>query len=228
MVEQEKLRVLLADDDPLIRSALASVMANEPSIENVIAVENGEHVLVALCADHFDIGLLDVEMPGMGGLTAAKEIARRFPEVKTVMLTSFPYPDFLERALVAGARGFLTKDTEVDVIVQMLHRVMNGEQPVSPEPQKFIVEDYRKTAKSRERFAQFVSAIEALEARYQPLLSTLAQGYSNKKIAEAVYLSEKTVRHYVSEILERTGCDSRTEFAFKALETRCVQLSYDD
>lgn len=228
MVEQEKLRVLLADDDPLIRSALASVMANEPSIENVIAVENGEQALVALSADHFDIALLDVEMPGMGGLTAAKEMARRFPEVKTVMLTAFPYPDFLERALVAGARGFLTKDTEVDVIVQMLHRVMNGEQPVSPEPQKFIVDDYRKTAKSRERFAQFVSAVEGLEARYQPLLSPLVQGFSNQKIADVVYLSEKTVRHYVSEILERTGCDSRTEFAFKALETRCVQLSYED
>lgn len=228
MSSHDGLKVLYVDDDSLVLESLSALMASNPSVAQVFSAENGEQALFILDNHAVDVALLDVEMPGMNGLTLCRTIRTRFPQVKVVMLTAFPYPDFLQSALASGARGFLTKDIRVKEIVNQLDYVMQVGQVVSPEPAQHLVDSYRRTAKAREKFSAFLQAVQQLDKRYLPLIPLLAQGLSNQAIAGYLSLSEKTVRHYVSEILDVTQCHSRTEFAYRALESRVVDFPYDE
>src|SRR3989440_10815633 len=134
MTQDEPVRLLLAEDQVMIREALAALLSFEGDIEVVAQVGRGDEVLTAAEATKPDVAVLDIEMPGMDGLTAAAELKRRNPEIKIVILTTFGRPGFLRRAMESGGSAFLVKDSPPDKLTQTIRRVLAGERVIDPYP----------------------------------------------------------------------------------------------
>lgn len=211
------LRVLLADDDPPVRESLGSLLGAREDIELVAAVPDGLAALDAVARRPVDVALLDVEMPGLDGIETARRIAAWHPAIVVVMLTAFASDDFLDQALTAGASGFLTKDLPVARLADLLHEAARGGTVMGPRPTALLAEAYRSRLVQREEDPAFIAAVEALPGRLREVLSLLTHAASNRAIAAALGISEKTARMYASEILRRTGCRSRAEVAVRAL-----------
>lgn len=187
-------------------------------VELVAAVSCGEQVLPVLRRRDVDVVLLDVDMPGMGGIETAQRIFAQHPEVVVVMLTAFEQPNSLADALAAGARGFLTKDVPVREIVARARRALAGEVVMGAQPTAILASAYARAAKHSQA-DDFADRAALLPERLVPVLDLLIMGASNREIAEELHLSEGTVKVYVSRILEETGCENRTEVAIRALRT---------
>src|ERR1700749_1313260 len=134
MTQDEPVRLLLAEDQVMIREALAALLSFEGDIEVVAQVGRGDEVLKAAEATKPDVAVLDIEMPGMDGLTAAAELKRRSPDIKIVILTTFGRPGFLRRAMESGVSAFLVKDSPADKLTQTIRRVLAGERRLRPGP----------------------------------------------------------------------------------------------
>ena len=133
MTQDEPVRLLLAEDQVMIREALAALLSFEGDIEVVAQVGRGDEVLKAAEATKPDVAVLDIEMPGMDGLTAAAELKRRHPDIKIVILTTFGRPGFLRRAMESGVSAFLVKDSPADKLTQTIRRVLAGERVIDPD-----------------------------------------------------------------------------------------------
>ncbi|MEL4503844.1 response regulator transcription factor [Luteococcus sp. H138] len=211
------MRLLLADDDPVVLIGLAELLCQQSGIEVVGAVKDGEQA-VEFCAAHaVDVALLDVDMPIVDGVEAAKQILQRTPSVVVVMLTAFAHDEFLGRALAAGARGFLTKDLSAERIAELLRDAVAGQVVMGPKPLQMLVTAYGARAVDSEARQEFARAAETLPVRLREVFDLLAQGLPNRVIARRLGLTESTTRVYVSKVLAHTGCRSRSEVAVKAL-----------
>src|SRR6478752_824654 len=168
MTQDEPVRLLLAEDQVMIREPLAALLSFEGDIEVVAQVGRGDEVLKAAEATKPDVAVLDIEMPGMDGLTAAAELKKRHPDIKIVILTTFGRPGFLRRAMESGVSAFLVKDSPADKLTQTIRRVLAGERVIDP----------------------------ALAAAAR---------------AAQLYLSEGTVRNYLSAGIQKTGARNRAE-----------------
>src|SRR2546429_7038595 len=133
MTQAEPVRLLLAEDQVMIREALAALLSFEGDIEVVAQVGRGDEVLKAAEATKPDVAVLDIEMPGMDGLTAAAELKRRHPDIKIVILTTFGRPGFLRRAMESGVSAFLVKDSPADKLTDTIRRVLAGERVTDPD-----------------------------------------------------------------------------------------------
>ncbi|WP_075889217.1 response regulator [Actinomyces provencensis] len=213
----DPLRLLLADDDPALRESLASLLGSREDIDLVDSVPDGAAALGVLEERCVDVALLDVDMPVLDGIDTTRRIVARHPDVTVVMLTSFAQDDFLDRALAAGANGFLTKDLPIASLARLLHAAVAGETVMGPRPTAMLAESYRSRVIQREEDPEFVAAIDALPTQLREVLGLLTRAASNRTIAKTLGLREKTAQAYVSDILRRTGCQSRAEVAVRAL-----------
>ena len=196
------VRVLLAEDQAMVRGALASLLALEGDIEVVSEVARGDLVLDAARASTPDVALLDIEMPGQDGIEAARELAAELPGVRAVVLTTFGRPGFLRRAMEVGAAGFLVKDAPVAELATAIRAVVAGERVIDRE------------------LAAAALAIGAtpLSAREADVLREAADGATVADIARRLFLSEGTVRNYLSSAIGKTGARTRVEAARVAQE----------
>lgn len=210
------LRVLLAEDNALVREGYAAMLSGEPGIELVAVVEDGFAALRELNLHRVDVALVDVEMPRMDGVEAVRAIASRHPGVVVVMLTAFENKARLAEALGAGARGFLTKDMEIDQIIAGMRDAVAGRTVLGPEPLEVAAQGLRRRAVEREANAEFIHGVDALSPRYAEVFNLVARGLSNRQVAAKTGRTESTVRTYLSEILQTLNCSSRTELAVKA------------
>ncbi|WP_103063574.1 response regulator transcription factor [Actinomyces qiguomingii] len=210
------LRVLLAEDNALVREGYADMLSREPGIELVAAVEDGFAILRELDLHRVDVALVDVEMPRMDGVEAARAIASRHPDVVVVMLTAFEERTRLEEALGAGVRGFLTKDMDIEQIIAGVRDAVAGRTVLGPEPLEVAAQGLRRRAAEREAGAEFIRGVEALSPRHAEIFHLVARGLSNRQVAAQAGRTESTVRTYLSEILQSLNCSSRTELAVKA------------
>ncbi|PHP53123.1 response regulator transcription factor [Actinomyces ruminis] len=210
------LRVLLAEDNVLVREGYAAMLSDEPGIELVAAVEDGFAALRELDLHRVDVALVNVEMPRMDGVEAVRAIATRHPGVVVVMLTAFENKARLEEALGAGARGFLTKDMDIEQIVVGVRDAVTGKTVLGPEPLEVAAQGLRRRAVEREANAEFIRGVDALSSRYAEVFNLVARGLSNRQVAAKTGRTESTVRTYLSEILQTLNCSSRTELAVKA------------
>lgn len=212
------LRVMVVDDDPVLLRSFSGIVESLPEVELVAATRNGEDALDVLASGQVDVVLLDVEMPGLGGIEAARRIRDDHPGVTVVMLTAFRRRGSLGAALAAGAKGFLTKDMPMKEIIARARRAVAGEVVMGAEPTAILARAYTRALLTDDE-AEFLDLLEALPNRLVPVLEGIIAGLTNGAIAAVACLAESTAKLYVSQLLEETGCRSRTELAVKAL--RC-------
>jgi two-component system response regulator DesR len=191
------IRVLLADDQAMVRGALAALLTLEPDLEVVAQVGRGDEVVAAARAASADVALLDVEMPGIDGIAAAAALRREVPGCRALVVTTFGRPGYLRRALDAGASGFVVKDAPAERLADAVRRVHAGLRVVDPE-----------------------LAVESLTVGDSPLtdreadvLRAAAAGGTVADVARATCLSEGTVRNYLSSAMGKTGARTRAEAA---------------
>jgi len=189
------IRVLLAEDQAMIREALAALLSFEDDIEVVAQVGRGDEVTQAALAAVPDVALLDIEMPGMDGLTAAAALQAALPSVKIVILTTFGRPGYLRRAMEAGASGFVVKDSPADRLARTIRQVLGGQRVIDPELAAAALSEGASPLTPRER----------------DVLAASQDGATIAEIASALYLSEGTVRNYLSACIQKTGARNRTE-----------------
>ncbi|MGK3202286.1 response regulator [Amycolatopsis sp. MEPSY49] len=189
------IRLLLADDQELVRQALCALLALEEDFEVVASVGRGDEVVDAARTHRPDVALLDIEMPGLDGLSAAAVLAAQVPDCRVVMLTTFGRAGYLRRAMDAGAAGFVVKDAPADVLADAIRRVRAGERVVDPAL----------------AVATLAAGESPLTARERDVLVTARTGATIAEIASRLYLSEGTVRNYVSAAIMKTGARNRVE-----------------
>ncbi|MFI1916366.1 response regulator [Nocardia sp. NPDC020380] len=195
------IKLLLADDQALVRGALAALLNLEPDLEVVAEVGRGDEVLDAVAKTAPDVALLDVEMPGLDGISAAAQLHAAHPQVRILMVTTFGRPGYLRRAIDAGASGFVVKDTPARELADAVRRVHMGLRVVDP-------------ALATETLTAGTSP---LTAREREVLAAAADGATAGAIAKQLHLSEGTVRNHLSAAIGKTGTRTRTE-AVRAAE----------
>jgi two-component system response regulator DesR len=189
------VRLLLADDQELVRSALCALLELEQDFEVVASVGRGDEAVDAARDGRPDVALLDIEMPGLDGLAAAAVIAAQIPSCRVVILTTFGRSGYLRRALEAGAVGFVVKDAPAEVLADAIRRVMAGERVIDP-----------NLAAST-----LAAGDSPLTARERDVLTVARSGASVADIAAKLYLSEGTVRNYLSAAIAKTSARNRLE-----------------
>lgn len=189
------IRVLIAEDQAMVRGALASLLALEDDIEVVAEVDRGDAVLGEARAHGADVALLDIEMPGLDGITAAGELARELPHTRTLILTTFGRPGYLRRALEEGASGFLLKDAPADQLAEAVRDVHEGRRVIDPGLAAAAIAD----------------GISPLTERERDVLAAAGDHPTAAAIAAELYLSEGTVRNYLSAAIRKLGARNRTE-----------------
>jgi two-component system response regulator DesR len=194
------IRLLLADDQALVRGALSALLGLEPDLEVVAEVGDGGEVVPAALEHHPDVALLDVEMPGMDGITATAELRRAVPDVRVIIVTTFGRPGYLRRAMQAGASGFVVKDTPAAQLADAVRRVHAGLRVVDPA----LATD------------SLVAGESPLTARETDVLRAARDGSSVAAIAAKLFLSEGTVRNHLSAAIGKTGATNRAEAVITA------------
>jgi two-component system response regulator DesR len=189
------IRLLLADDQALVREALATLLGLQEDFEVVASVGRGDEVVDAAVSGQPDVALLDIEMPGLDGLAAAAALARQAPDCKVVMLTTFGRAGYLRRAMEAGAVGFVVKDAPAEALADAIRRVMAGERVVDPAL----------------AVATLAAGESPLTARERDVLVVARTGSSVGEIAATLHLSEGTVRNYLSAAIAKTATRNRME-----------------
>jgi two-component system, NarL family, response regulator DesR len=189
------IRVLLAEDQGMMRGALALLLDLEPDLEVVAQVSSGDAIVPAALEARPDVALLDIEMPGGDGISAAAELRRRLPACRVLILTTFGRPGYLRRAMEAGASGFLVKDGPVESLAAAVRRVLAGERVVDPDLAA----------------AALAAGPDPLTDRERDVLREAADGSTVADIASRLHLSESTVRNYLSAAITKTGTRNRIE-----------------
>jgi two-component system response regulator DesR len=196
------IRVLIAEDQAMVRGALASLLALEPDIEIVAEVERGDAVLAAAVAAAPDVALLDIEMPGMDGISVAGALARELPATRVLILTTFGRPGYLRRALENGASGFLLKDAPAGELAGAVRSGVAGGRAIDPGLAA----------------AAITEGESPLTQREHEVLAAAAGHDTAGDIAAALHLSEGTVRNYLSAAIRKLGARNRREAIDRAVE----------
>jgi len=191
------VRVLLAEDQAMVRGAIAALLSLEEDIEIVAEASRGDEVVPAALHAAPDVALLDVEMPGGDGLGAAAALREKLPSCRVIILTTFGRAGYLKRAMENGAAGFLLKDAPSSELAKAIHRVMQGERVVDP--------DLAAAALS--------AADNPLTEREREVLAASEGGATIEDVAARLYLSEGTVRNYLSAAIKKLGTRNRVEAA---------------
>ncbi|MFE7125379.1 response regulator [Streptomyces sp. NPDC057617] len=207
------IRVLIADDEALMRAGIRLILENAEDIEVVAEAGDGHEAVVA-CRDRtIDVALLDIQMPARDGIAAAEDIARISPSTHVVMLTAFGKEQSVTRALRVGASGFLLKDTGPTELIHAVRLAATGEPVLAPRITRQLMERHVRSAQDTQAARDKVETLTAAERNVLRLLGT---GLSNAEIADELYLSASTVKAHISRILTRTGCANRVQAAVLA------------
>ncbi|MFF2611982.1 response regulator [Kitasatospora sp. NPDC058046] len=214
------IRVLLADDEPMIRAGLRAVLATDPGIEVVAETGDGREAVELVRRHRPDVAVLDIRMPGTDGITAAAEIRRNGLATGVLMLTTFGEDDYILRALSGGANGFLIKSGEPEELLAGVHAVAGGAAYLSPKVAARVVAHLAATGAGgpADRRAGAREQVAALTARERDVLTLIAAGLSNGQIARRLGVVEGTVKAHVSSILARLGVANRAAAAVLAHE----------
>lgn len=189
------IRLLLADDQAMVRSALAALLSLESDFEVVAEVGRGDAVVAAATEHRPDVALLDIEMPGLDGLAAAAALRHEVPDVRVIILTTFGRPGYLRRAMESGALGFVVKDAPAEQLAEAVRRVADGQRVVDPSLAA----------------ATLAGGPSPLTGRERDVLVAARDGATVADIAGKLFLSEGTVRNYLSAAIAKTGVRNRVE-----------------
>jgi DNA-binding NarL/FixJ family response regulator len=216
------IRVLICDDQDLVCDGLKAILGTAPDLEVVGAAKDGAEALELIPASRPDLVLMDLKMPGMNGVHATRRIRQEFPQIQVLVLTTFDADEWVFDAVRAGARGYLLKDTPRERLLAAIREAAAGETPVDPGVAgKLFAHVVQQSS------VPDASIAALLSEREREVLGLLGKGLSNAEIAARIYLSEGTVRNYVSSIFEKLGVSDRTQAAILAIRSGLADLSRD-
>ncbi|MBI4780184.1 MAG: response regulator transcription factor [Oscillatoriophycideae cyanobacterium NC_groundwater_1537_Pr4_S-0.65um_50_18] len=207
------IRVFLVDDQKIIRQGLKALLQLEPDLEVVGDAENGQVALQQVAALQPDVVLMDVRMPVMDGVAATQAIVQRFPAIKVLMLTTFDEDEYVTAALQQGAVGYLLKDTPSEELAQAIRTVDKGYTQFAPGILQRLIS---KPAVAAPPLPDLPPGFAELTPREREVLKLIAQGASNREIAQTLYISEGTVKNHVTNLLGRLELRDRTQAAIFA------------
>lgn len=212
------IRVLLADDQALVRGGFRLILDGADDITVVAEAADGAEA-VRLSGEHDpDVVLLDVRMPGVDGLEAAKQILAAQPAPKVLMLTTFEVDDYIYEALRVGASGYLLKDVDPPVLVAAVRAAYDGDMPLAPTVTRRLIDTYL----GRTHMPRPDARLDALTAREREILTALARGQTNAEIAEELVVSLSTVKTHVAAVLSKLGLRDRVQAVIVAYESGLV------
>jgi DNA-binding NarL/FixJ family response regulator len=219
------IKVLLADDEAMIRAGVRAILASDPEIEVVTEAADGGEAVELGRRHRPHVALVDIRMPRLDGLAATAELRRAVPETAVVILTTFGEDAYIARALEAGAAGFLLKAGNPHELIASVHAAADGAAFLSPKVAKRVIAELHGGQLSRRATAREQTA--ALTPRERDVLALLGAGLSNAEIGRRLYLVEGTVKAYVSAILTRLGVRNRVQAAILAYEAGLVDDEAD-
>ena len=215
------IRVLICDDQWIVCEGLEAILSADPEIEVVAVAHDGAEALERIPEVEPEVVLLDLKMPGMDGVQATRQICQRFPTIKVLVLTTYGADEWVFDAIRAGASGYLLKGTPREMLIDAVKGTVAGRTHVDPSVAGKLFERVVQNGVPHEESG----ILDALSDRERDVLRLLARGYSNPDIARRLYLSEGTVRNYVSAILTKLDVPDRTRAAVLALRYGLVKLS---
>ncbi|MFF7812838.1 response regulator [Streptomyces sp. NPDC007945] len=217
------IRVLIVDDQIMVREGFSVLLGAMPDIEVVGEAVNGREAVAQVAALRPDVVLMDIRMPELNGIEATREIVAADADAKVLVLTTFDLDEYVYQALRAGASGFLLKDASALQLADGVRIVAGGEALLAPTVTKRLITEFARTADTAPR-APAVAQVGELTERETEVLVLIAQGLSNQEIAEHLVVAESTIKTHVSRILVKLGLRDRTQAAVFAYEARLVQV----
>ncbi|MCZ2136473.1 MAG: response regulator transcription factor [Burkholderiales bacterium] len=221
-----RVRLLIVDDQPIIRRGLALTLAAEPDLDVLGQAGDGTEAIARAAELAPDIVLMDLQMPRTSGVVATREITTARPATRVVVLTTFDDDELVFEAIRAGAQAYLLKDASESEVLATIRAVHAGESRLSPRIARKVIEQFRtftpppSSATANASAAHRHTDDEALSSKEERILALLAEGLANKQIAATVFLAEGTVKNYVSRIMEKLHARSRVELAVRAAARR--------
>lgn len=210
------IRVLLVDDQSIIREGLSSLLQTQPDIEVVGEAENGKVAIEKSLTLHPDVVLMDIRMPVMDGLAAIRSLVQEAPEIKILVLTTFDDDQYVTQAIAFGAQGYLLKDTPSAELAQAIRAVNKGYSQMGPGLLAKAMKHPSPPAKPDAIAANIPAKFTQLTTREKEVLQLIATGHSNKEIAAQLYITERTVKNHVNSILRSLNLRDRTQAAIFA------------
>ena len=198
------IQILLVEDQTLMRQGLKTILDLEPGLRVIGEAANGESGVQMALEMRPDVVLMDIQMPHLNGVEATTQLCRQWPEAKVIILTTFDRDDYVYQGVRAGALGYLLKDAPANKLIETIRRVHSGEVFIQPEIASRAL---------REMMRPTTTSVEPLSDREREVLVLLAQGASNKEMAEKLFITEGTVKNHVSSILAKLQAENRTQAA---------------
>lgn len=211
----ERIRTLLAEDDPRLQQAFEELAHHEPSLDLLGVAGDGEHAVQLALQFEPQVVLMDIQMPRLNGIEATRRIKRAVPHVQVVIWTVFGDDQHVFEAIKAGAVGYLLKDSPADELVEGIHAAARGESLLHPAVAARVIQEFQRIRAATEDASDLICELTARETE---ILRLMAEGKRNREIADALFLSEKTVKNYISSILFKLQVNSRTEAALLAVK----------
>lgn len=220
------IKVLIADDQELIRESLKVVLESKANIEVTGVVENGQEAIKSIHQYVPDIILMDIRMPKMDGVQCTRIVKEFNPDIKIIILTTFDDDEFVFDALKFGASGYLLKGVSMDELVAAIETVYSGRAMINPEIATKVVRLFSQMAQGKEAIHVEEKLVEELTKAEWKIIREIGKGASNKEIAETLYLSEGTVRNYLSIILNKLQLRDRTQLAIWVVQYNEFKSQY--
>lgn len=226
---RNRIRVVIVDDHDLAREGLRDMLLDEPDIEVVGEASNGREALALCSSSRPDLVLMDVRMPEMDGLTATRKLKQQHTKVSVLMVTMHENPDYLLEALKAGAAGYVLKDAHQHEIITAIHQVRRGDLPLDPQLaarllRRMAVEESQHENEEKSRTSN-LSDVEVLTPREQEVLEFMKLGWTNRQIAQKLFISPGTVKNHVEHIIAKLEVSDRTQAVVRALELGVLDFS---
>ena len=222
------IKVLIADDQELIRQSLQIVLDSKPDIEVSDVAADGQEVIRCIRKQKPDVILMDIRMPKMDGVQCTKIIKENYPEIKIIILTTFDDDEYVYNALKFGASGYLLKGVSMDELENAIKTVYRGQAMLNPDIATKVLKLFSRMAKADYTIPVGDKGVEELTKTEWKIISQVATGATNKEIDEALSLSDGTVRNYLSTILGKLDLRDRTQLAIWAVQTRAAGYGPDE
>lgn len=207
------IRIVLADDHAVVREGTCQLLEREPDIEVVGEASNGQEAIDLVESLKPQVVVMDVRMPGIGGVEATKQIKKRFPDVEVLVMTAYDDDEFVFASLEAGASGYLLKTAPVKELIKAIHEVAEGQSALDPGVARKVLRQIKEGPHRKKRD----DMAELLTEREQDVLKLLAESKTNKEIGEVLIISDRTVQTHLSNIFHKMKVNSRTEAVLTAI-----------
>lgn len=229
MKTEKPIRIVLIDDHKLFREGVKRILDFEPSFKTVAEGEDGSEAARLVKQHKPDVVLMDINMPNMNGVQATRDLVRFFPDARVIILSIHDDESYVTHALQTGAQGYLLKEMDSDSLIDAIKVVHDGGSYLHPKVTHNLVQEYRRLSRENitgvsENKVEYIKPLHLLTKRESQVLQLLADGKSNRAVAESLYISEKTVKNHVSNILQKMNCTDRTQAVVAAIKKGWVEV----